>query len=371
MDMKADPATILHLITSLEKGGAQGLLIEIASSENTKSKQHIIVSLKPLNTYTKITTLRGIKVLHLNVKFLGIFHTVRSLIKIINEYEPTIIQSWMYHADFLTILIKPFIGKVKLVWSFHHGDPKHNKNMSFFIAKVCSKFSSCIPQRIIACSEITKDQHIKFGYDKEKIIVINNGVDTKKFKYKPKIYTNERAPVVGFIGRWHTIKGHEVFIKAASLVQKHFKDSEFIMIGTMLDTKNIELKQMLKKYNIYEKTKLIGEEDTDIIRYYKMMDIYVCSSWSESFSLTLVEAALQGIPIVSTDVGIASEIVENKSLLSNVGDFKSLARSILTVLNSSEEKLNEQIYFSHAVAKQKFALDRMISEYEEMYNSLS
>ena len=51
---------------------------------------------------------------------------------------------------------------------------------------------------------------------------------------------------------------------------------------------------ILLKLMIYQKDEeLYGEEEVDIRKYYEMMDIYICSSWSESFSLTIVESALE------------------------------------------------------------------------------
>ena len=64
-----------------------------------------------------------------------------------------------------------------------------------------------------------------------------------------------------------------------------------------------------------------------------MMDIYICSSWSESFSLTIVESALQGKPIISTDVGIIRDIVKDENLISEEGDSEAIAKSVIKLLD--------------------------------------
>jgi len=360
---------ILHLISSLEKGGAQGLLIDLA--QRSDNYRHLIVSFKSGNTYEKITQSKGVEIITLNVRVFNFFSTFIKLLKIIFRFKPNIIQSWMYHADFMTILLKPFIKKATFIWSFHHADPANNNPFSYSIAKVCSKFSSLVPHILIACSSLTKKEHIAFGYDKSKIVVINNGVDQKKFKFKPKKKKSKDVPIIGFIGRWHTIKGHEIFIRAASILSKKINSPKFIMIGTNIDIHNQDLKKILKENNMYKKIDLYGEEVSDIRKYYEMMDIYVCASWSESFSLTLVESALQGIPIVSTDVGIARNIIKDTELISKVGDFKKIANSILRILNFGEKELEIYLNENYKRASEKFTLDRMIIEYEGMYNKLA
>ena len=68
-----------------------------------------------------------------------------------------------------------------------------------------------------------------------------------KFKFKPKKKKSKDVPIIGFIGRWHTIKGHEIFIRAASILSKKINSPKFIMIGTNVDIHNHDLKKILKE----------------------------------------------------------------------------------------------------------------------------
>ena len=173
--------------------------------------------------------------------------------------------------------------------------------------------------QLSACSDLTMREHIDFGYSANKIIVINNGVDEKRFKYNPKIPLSREKPSDWIHRRWHPIKGHETFIKAVKILSQEITSARFIMIGSNIDQQNYDLNNIIKTNDLAEKIELYGEEEVDIRKYYEMMDIYICSSWSESFSLTIVESALQGIPIISTDVGIVREII-NDDLINQTGD---------------------------------------------------
>ncbi len=366
--MEEKSIKIIHIISSLEKGGAQGLLLEIIQNLDKPNYQHLIISLKAGNAYEAITQAQNINILSMNLTTLNLLKSLKDILRVINQFKPNIIQSWMYHADFLTIILKPFLNNLKIIWSFHHAHPGKNKKRSIFLAKLCSKFSNIIPFCIIACSNITKKEHIEFGYSEKKILVINNGVDEKRFKYNPRIHLPKEQPVIGFIGRWHQIKGHETFIKAAKILNENIDAPKFIMIGSNLDNSNHDLLKIIESHGLCENIELFGEEEVDIRKYYEMMDIYICSSWSESFSLTIVESALQGIPIVSTDVGIIRDITDNDRLINKVGDSEGIAKSVMKLIDYEADVIEAQLRNSFENAYGMFSLNRMLNEYEAIYN---
>ncbi len=368
--MEEGSIKIVHIISSLEKGGAQGLLLDIIQNLQEPNYRHLIISLKSGNAYQELISSKNIKVESLNIKTFSLVSSLLRILRILMQFKPNIIQSWMYHADFITIFLKPFFNNSNIIWSFHHADPKKNKMSSKLIAKICSKFSNTVPVSIIACSDITKKEHIKFGYSDKKIMVINNGVDINRFTFKPKLPISIDEPVIGFIGRWHQIKGHETFIKAAKILSKRISSPRFIMIGSHLDDSNYELTKIIKTNGLNNSIELYGEEELDIRKYYQMMDIYICSSWSESFSLTIVESALQGIPIISTDVGIIRDIVDDKNLISEIGDSKAIAKSVLDLLDYRNEVIEAQLKDNFQRATKSFSLERMLKEYNDVYSQV-
>ena len=92
---------ILHVIVGLGDGGAEGTLYRLVSSD--KINKHIIVSLTSLGKYGDFFSNIDVPVYSLNFKKnrLNIIKLFR-LIKIVNLCDPNIIQSWMYHADFIS-----------------------------------------------------------------------------------------------------------------------------------------------------------------------------------------------------------------------------------------------------------------------------
>ena len=133
---------------------------------------------------------------------------------------------------------------------------------------------------------------------------------------------------------------------------------------------NFCFNNIIKTNDLAEKIELYGEEEVDIRKYYEMMDIYICSSWSESFSLTIVESALQGIPIISTDVGIVREII-NDDLINQTGDSEGIASSVMKLIEYNDEKIETQLKDSYQRALNRFTLDRMLRDYEAVYENHS
>ena len=93
------------------------------------------------------------------------------------------------------------------VWSFHHADPANNNPFSYSIAKVCSKFSSLVPHILIACSSLTKKEHIAFGYDKSKIslkLKINTAAGENEYYTSPSTldYSNDDFNRKDIIRKW-------------------------------------------------------------------------------------------------------------------------------------------------------------------------
>ena len=89
---------IIHIITSLGDGGAENILYKICKYENTN--EHIIISLKKPDKYSKLIKKKGIRVYHLNIKFYSIVKFLK-LIRLLKILKPEIVQTWLIHGDLI------------------------------------------------------------------------------------------------------------------------------------------------------------------------------------------------------------------------------------------------------------------------------
>ena len=81
----------------------------------------------------------------------------------------------------------------------------------------------------------------------------------------------------------------------------------FIIVGSGSEMKNLKLKTI--DYRLKTSVIFAGWQD-DLVSYYKTADLYISTSDYEGYGLSLVEAALSGCPIVTTDAGIAGSVLK-------------------------------------------------------------
>jgi glycosyltransferase involved in cell wall biosynthesis len=118
---------------------------------------------------------------------------------------------------------------------------------------------------------------------------------------------------------------------------------------------------MIKDFNIEEDVIIKG-----FIEYEKIpealhnADIFVLSSLYESQNMSILEAAFCGLPVVSTDVGIAKEISD---YIVPLGDYEALADKILHVINNPVTNYSD-LY-------EKFSLEKCAEGFYQLYLSFS
>ena len=187
---------IVHVITTLEKGGAQRVLWNLIQKNSADKFEHIIICLSVKERFSDIFTTNGFSTYHLNGN--NIRETVIvfiKLVKLLNSLEPDLIHTWLYHSDLLVSLARFFrlIKGCTIVWSIHHAsyslrsESLHTK----ITVKILKYLSYYIPKKIIYCSDIALSIHNSYGYNKSCSIVINNSVDSNLFKPNQKYKCSE------------------------------------------------------------------------------------------------------------------------------------------------------------------------------------
>jgi glycosyltransferase involved in cell wall biosynthesis len=161
---------------------------------------------------------------------------------------------------------------------------------------------------IVVISEVVKETlKEKFGIT-ENIYEIPNSVDIEKVKKLSK--ENVRLPKKALfttLGRLDNNKNQILLLKAAKLVKKYRNDFVIYLLGDGEDRKKLE--DYIKENNLKENIKILGFKDNPY-PYIKNSVATVLTSLSEGFSLALAESAILDTPIISTDVGIAKELIQ-------------------------------------------------------------
>lgn len=369
--------TILHIITGLDTGGAESMLAQLV--EHSTSVQHRVVSLKDKGIVASRIEASGIKVdcLHLNKPWM-VFFGLWKLLRILTTYKPTIVHTWLYHADLIGGLAAKFFSSSRIVWGIHLTEYHFTKHTTQGIVKLCSLLSHSIPDVIVCVAESTKNAHARSGYDQQKMIVIENGVNTDRFIPNPaarrEIRQTYHIPdyvyLIGMVARFHPQKDHETFIHAAHMVQQMRHDVRFVFVGKDIGEHNSALVALLKKYAVMEYVYLWGES-VDIARVTASFDIATLASHEESFGLVIAEAMACAVPCVVTDVGDAARIVGDTGLVVPKENPEALANAWNTMLELGIDARTKQGNAARERVAQLFSLRKTVEQYERCYASLN
>ncbi|MGE3315809.1 MAG: glycosyltransferase family 4 protein [Planctomycetaceae bacterium] len=207
---------------------------------------------------------------------------------------------------------------------------------------------------LLAVSQATRDFHVAQGLDAERTRVVYNGVDCGLFRPEPKVPGVRRTmqiPDDAFIaltvGQIGPRKGLDILLDAALRVQAERPDVYFVLVGTRNSSKeesvNFEraLFMRIGAEHLADRIRVMGDVP-DVERLMRNSDLLVHAARQEPLGRVLLEAAACGLPIVATDVGGTSEILDDglSARLVPAGDATSLANAIIEMRDNPQQRVS-------------------------------
>jgi L-malate glycosyltransferase len=229
----------------------------------------------------------------------------------------------------------------------------------------------------IANSQSTKQWVIdNEGVDCKRIEVISNGFDLSKFPIKTEDMKKQiraslgiplDASVVVIVANLRPVKDHMTFLKAAQIVHLEKPDVHFLVVGSGAELQ--KLRNESSSLGIAGSVHFLGER-LDVSEILTACDIGVLSSISESFSNALVEYMAAGLPVVTTDVGGASEALVDgvNGYIVPVKDSYQMGKRIVELLKS--ELIQDMGQEGRRICLECFSLPNMIGQSVLLYFSL-
>lgn len=372
---------ICHIITSFDADGAEMMLYKLLSGTDRHKFEPIVISLADYGMLGDKTKALGIKVYSIGMKSgFPSPNKLLSLISLVRKLSPDIIQGWMYHGNLAAQLVGTFTSKkVHILWNIRHSlySLSHEKKGTAMMIKI-GKYLSHLPEYIIFNAKISARQHKDFGYCDTNCIVIPNGFETNIFKPISEAYTEVRTelnlPVntflIGLIARYHPMKDHDNFLKAASLFSAIYSDVHFMLVGKDIDQNNTELVQKINHLGLSKKVHLLGER-RNLPRLISALDIFSLTSYTEAFPNVIGEAMACEVPCAVTDVGDSSWIVGETGKVVKPQDPVALSNAWKDLYEINKEERHKLGILARERIIENFTLNNIIKEYEQIYLKIS
>jgi len=321
---------VMLFITGLGMGGAEKVVCELADKLYESGQEVSIVYFtgeilrRPEN---KEITLHKIA-LNFN---LSIFNALISLVELVDEKQPDVIHSHMFHANIMARSIKLFRKNIRIICSSHSNYEGGRLRMAMYaltenLCDVHTNVSNNAAKALMKAGAVRN----------RKIITVYNGIDISKYKLdenlrsdaRKKLNFNDGAKVILTIGRIDVPKDYPTLLKAFKIVREKQEHAFLLIVGD--GPKRQEMEALSINLGINEHVKFLGIRN-DVPELLNACDLFVSSSAWEGFGIAILEAMLCQRPIVATATDGAKELLKQKMV--EVGDEKTLAQELLRVIN--------------------------------------
>ncbi|WP_051881413.1 glycosyltransferase [Parvularcula oceani] len=368
--------TVLHVITGLNIGGAEHMLLRHAAGLDPSAWRSEILSLLPPGPLAANAAALGVRV-HSALMPQGRF-TLRAALRIAGiarAVRPDIVHGWMYHGN-LAASLAGAAGRAPCLWSIHHSlaDISREKASTRAVIRLSAAMSGS-PAAISYCSRAARGQHEALGFRAKTAIVIPNGTDTDAFRPAPGAGERLREllgvpparQLVGHVGRAHPMKDTGSFVAAIARLLEEGRDVQGVVIGAGHDEGGSAVRAAASAHGIGGRISVLGPRG-DVAALLPGLDLYVQSSaWGEAFSLAISEAMACGVPPVVTDVGDSAWLVGDAGATVPPSDPQALARACARILDLPAQGRARLSAAARARVAGEFGLDRYVARHVQAY----
>lgn len=375
---------VLFIVPNLVAGGAERQIANLMKGLLERGIIPSLFMLDPVGIFLDEIP-KGVKVylpkshrpsdpsMNLVIKHRNPLKTISEIIQAVYKEKPDI----LYSRHWPTKIPAAFAGwllRKKVVLSeanslIYEMAYKDTKRRNFYLKNIACRLADAV----VAVSQGVADSLNQLFKLNSKIRVIYNGFDLVEIEKRSTEevshpWFNHAQPIALTVGRLVNQKGLNYLLHAVNLINRK-TPLRLIIIG------DGELKEKLKKQaeglGIKDKVDFLGVKKNPFA-YMARCDLFVLSSLYEGLPNVLVEAMALGLPVISTNCPHGpSEIIENgkNGILVPVKDPQAISEAVLKVLGDNQ--LKDKLRKEAKIRAKDFSLDNMISEYVELFLSLS
>ena len=353
---------VLHVIARMNVGGTARYVSELVEAIPDSKLATGFVQGSEVED-PSVSQLPVIRINHLGrkISLVNDYKAWRELREAVRECKPEIIHTHTFKAGLIGRLVR---GKHKHIHTFH-GHLFEDRSFSGLEKKIITLIEKWLAPRADVLISVghnvgkeLREEGIGVG---QKWVSIAPGVEAltllEQSDARKSIGVNESEMLIGWMARMTSVKNPNLLLQVAS----RLPDVQFVMAGggDLLET---------IKSNAPENVKVIGWADA--ATFWSAVDIAISTSDNEGMPVALIEAQLAGLPVIATNVGSNSEVIQDEvtgliasrsvdALVGAVNRFTSLPSLIRTQGGKGRER-----------ASKEFSLEKMIRSHADLYREV-
>lgn len=389
---------ILHLITGLEIGGAEMMLLKTLPRLQDDFDNRVCC-IRGHGPIAEKLENAGVPVVFLNLN--GISNTIAAIFrfrKIILDFRPDILVTYLIHADLFGRIFGRLFGIRKIICN------QRGKLLQWEFLRILDRATKSLVTKYIVQTETAKRELMRtLRLPEAKFTVIPNTINVQEFEFK--LNKDEKRKNLGLsasdivvtcVSKLRRGKGHEYLLEAFESLACHSspllchsrgdgnpvsfchpelisgssprKSLKLLVVGD--GEQKQELLNQVENYASKSSILFLGNRD-DVKEILKISDIFVLATEGEGMSNAIMEAMASGLPVITTDIPENRELIENDrtGILVSPKDSDAIAQPIEVLFSNKPERkrLGENAY---KYITENFMLPVITKKMSDFYRTL-
>jgi L-malate glycosyltransferase len=369
---------LLKIVPTLRYGGTEQQFMTLSASLDSRRFRVELACLRPGGGFAADAVRHGLPVDTYNI---GPFHSARTLglqtklARVIARRRIDVVHAYNFYGNVFAVPPARLAGAPVVIASIRDCGP-YLTPMQLRVQRLVCRAATCV----VVNAGAVRDWLVADGYDRNRIVVIPNGVDLERFSapvdaasVRHGLGIEVDAPLVTVVSRVTRLKGLECFIGAASVLAERHPRARFVVAGEPAPGDGAylaSLERLAARLGVGDRFVFAGLR-RDVPALLAASTVAAMPSLNEALSNALLESMAAGAPTVATRVGGTPEAMTDgeTGLLVPPDDVHALANAVSRLLERPEAAA-AMGRAARRTVEQRFSLPVMVAATEQLYVDL-
>ena len=370
---------IVYVLTSLGMGGAERLVVALASRMAERGHTVQLLVLRPPVAEQWPTAL---PVVHLGMRRtpLSVIRGLAQARRFLRAFRPDLLHSHSFHPNIVARLLKVLVPSAAVLSTVH------NVYEGGWQRMLAYRLTDGLSRRTTAVSQAAADRFVRLkAVPRRKCAVLTNGIDTEEFapdaERRARVRAEMGASQTGSRGEFIWLTAGRIvpakdipnLLRAFAVVRAAQPEAQLWIAGEWAGTK-------VKRGDGFVSGFAVGSGSLDGVRILGLRrdlpalldaaDGFVLASAWEGMPLALGEAMAMEKPVAATDVGGVRELVGDAGTIVPAKDSRALAEAMLRIMQTPAGERCTLGHAARARIQNQFSMDTRADDWEALYTAM-